>query len=403
MTTALLEYFVDDDRVVLLILTERATAPHVFVLRSAVHDVPLGRAMLADRALRLGIDVNGLPPGWDAEPHSEARYLRALRVPPRVNAIRRTGPILRRKLDSATVNYSFAYVTELGPHLLPPAARALLAGCDLLCFVPHGPLHGLPFGLLEWEHATPLIDVFGVCQVPSAGLLPLLARRRAARVPVPPGRGLVVGCDVADDAGTESLEGAATALGDVLRGGGFDVDELVGMRACGPATRPAIGAEVGGRTVVHFACHGAFTESGGADPMLDCGVLVADGAGRPQLGAHGSPGALLSGRDVLRMAMAADLVSLQSCSAGRATTAPGDEQLGLVRAFLYAGACSLVVGLWDVNRASSQLLLRRFYEHWMGGLVKWQALRAAQRDVRADVRYRHPFHWAGFVLVGDGR
>jgi CHAT domain-containing protein len=49
------------------------------------------------------------------------------------------------------------------------------------------------------------------------------------------------------------------------------------------------------------------------------------------------------------------------------------------------------------------MLLRRFYEHWTGGLPKWQALRAAQREVRDDVRYGHPFHWAGFVLVGDGR
>lgn len=31
-----------------------------------------------------------------------------------------------------------------------------------------------------------------------------------------------------------------------------------------------------------------------------------------------------------------------------------------------------------------------------------ETLRAASLKVKRDSRYRHPFHWAGFIVVGDG-
>jgi CHAT domain-containing protein len=36
-----------------------------------------------------------------------------------------------------------------------------------------------------------------------------------------------------------------------------------------------------------------------------------------------------------------------------------------------------------------------------GGLAKAQALRQAALSTMRDPRYRHPFYWAGFVVVGD--
>jgi hypothetical protein len=36
------------------------------------------------------------------------------------------------------------------------------------------------------------------------------------------------------------------------------------------------------------------------------------------------------------------------------------------------------------------------------GLSKAEALRQAALPLLRGVRYRHPFYWAGFVLIGDG-
>jgi CHAT domain-containing protein len=77
--------------------------------------------------------------------------------------------------------------------------------------------------------------------------------------------------------------------------------------------------------------------------------------------------------------------------------------LGLSRAFLYAGAPSLLLTLWNVSQRSSRTLLEAFYNRWLdeaAPLPKWAALREAQLLALrgADA---HPYHWAPYVLVGD--
>ena len=44
----------------------------------------------------------------------------------------------------------------------------------------------------------------------------------------------------------------------------------------------------------------------------------------------------------------------------------------------------------------------RFYEGWKSGLPAATALRRAQDHVRAQEKWRHPYYWAGFVVMGDG-
>ena len=81
------------------------------------------------------------------------------------------------------------------------------------------------------------------------------------------------------------------------------------------------------------------------------------------------------------------------------STAGGDELLGLVRGWLFAGARSLFVSLWDVNDASTARLMSRFYDGLRKGLRKSSALRHAALEHRRE--YPHPYHWAPFVIIGD--
>ncbi len=79
---------------------------------------------------------------------------------------------------------------------------------------------------------------------------------------------------------------------------------------------------------------------------------------------------------------------------------PGDELIGLTRAFLYAGAPSVVVSLWSVNARSTHELMLEFYRHLKKGADKATALQKAQKVIMEKKEYTHPYYWAPFVLVG---
>ena len=78
---------------------------------------------------------------------------------------------------------------------------------------------------------------------------------------------------------------------------------------------------------------------------------------------------------------------------------PGDEVISLSRAFLYAGAPTVLASLWAVPAEQTNLLIDRFYAHWDSGTGADKALQQAQIDVRAS--YPHPYFWAGFVVTGS--
>ena len=76
-----------------------------------------------------------------------------------------------------------------------------------------------------------------------------------------------------------------------------------------------------------------------------------------------------------------------------------DDLLGLMRGFLYAGARSLLLSLWNVNDESTAALMVNFYREWQKGTDKSKALRQAMLMVRND--HPNPFYWAPFLLVGN--
>jgi len=73
----------------------------------------------------------------------------------------------------------------------------------------------------------------------------------------------------------------------------------------------------------------------------------------------------------------------------------------LSQAFLGAGAASLVVSLWPAPDDATGRLMAEFYRGLVAGQGKAAALRSAQLALLSHPTYRHPLHWAGFVLIGD--
>lgn len=410
---ALIEYFVSSEGTRIFLVTPDDTAPRVFEAR-----LPDGRGVtkadLLARARRLLVDFHGLPDGWDRGPAADD-YRSVLRgLEPAVPAQKRALPVLQRNLAKQLFAYDLAYWQQLSDALLPLELREAIEDRNLLSIVPHGPLHSLPFAALRWSDTEYLIDRFGLSHAPSASVLRYCQRKNPRRAD--PKGGIPKTCFVAavaaaDDADPTEFEADGAMLATHFEPDSFTLLSGAAPRdGTEPASKDQIRARIGGHAVVHMACHGVFGgDLSGGDP-LDSGLLVSDGAATRRLAEFGRLApeermdSLLSAREILRLPLEADLVTLRACSSGRAEVESGDELIGLQRAFLYAGTSSLIVSLWNVHKLSSHRLLSEFYDRWLdpeNPMPKWRALQEAQRSLIRDPEYGHPYHWAPFILAGD--
>jgi CHAT domain-containing protein len=98
-----------------------------------------------------------------------------------------------------------------------------------------------------------------------------------------------------------------------------------------------------------------------------------------------------------------ELVVLSACNTGLGTNRSGEGVFGLRRAFQEAGADSVLMSMWQVPDEETRRLMTLFYENWLAGKNKHEALRMAQRRLRDELRAEGrdwPFYWGAFVLVG---
>jgi len=129
-----------------------------------------------------------------------------------------------------------------------------------------------------------------------------------------------------------------------------------------------------------------------------------------------SPGAdgdgLIEASEILDVKLNARLVVMSACDtagggrsdAGRTGFADGGEALsGLARAFIYAGASSVLATHWKIDATSSAVQTQTLLQSAVqSGEPLSQALAEAQAKLYDNAETAHPFYWAGFVLIGDG-
>ncbi len=106
----------------------------------------------------------------------------------------------------------------------------------------------------------------------------------------------------------------------------------------------------------------------------------------------------LTALDILELTLNARLVTLSACQTALGKHGRGDEMLRLARAFMYAGARSLLASLWSVEDGSAGELMRRFYEHLAKGSTAALALRQSQVEMLQEGR--PAYQWAPFLLIG---
>jgi CHAT domain-containing protein len=147
---------------------------------------------------------------------------------------------------------------------------------------------------------------------------------------------------------------------------------------------------------LHFACHGLLDER---LPLNSALALTI-----PERPVEGQDNGLLQAWEIFeQMRIDADLVTLSACDTALGKEMGGEGLVGLVRAFQYAGARSVLASLWGVADESTAELMRRFYGHLKAGKAKDEALQAAQIEVMRTPGLSHPFHWGAFEIIGDWR
>ena len=290
--------------------------------------------------------------------------------------------------------------TGIRQHLAEIAAMVwwpLAVDAPRFLIVPHGPLHSLPF------HALPLADAPPAPASPPAGSAAAGLPDGLPATSLPAG-----GFDLIDRAEISYLPSASTIryLRHPAENGAEPTALIVGVEderipkvheevdrverlfaqkhvlRNREATLAAFGAAAGTADYLHVAAHAIFRED---DPQFSA-LRLADG--------------WLSLYDLYGLRLKARLVSLSACQSGRSWVGGGDEMVGLVRGFLYAGAASLLVSLWPVHDTTTADLMGEFYAAFRHGESAPAALRTAMLRVRAV--HPHPYHWASFVLVGAG-
>jgi CHAT domain-containing protein len=263
--------------------------------------------------------------------------------------------------------------------LVAPVAE-LLPASGYLTIVPYGPLHNLPFHAL-YDGSHFLIENNQVNYLPASSILMHFGTRRnkqnsrSTDIKMPTKPPLVFG--YSGNGYLQRVLEEAKSIATLLNGRCY---------LEGEATIARLIEEASNCPIIHLATHGKSR----LDAPNFSYVRLADG----QLNAIDAFSMNLEG---------CELVTLSGCETGLALSGGGDEQLGLGRAFLGAGASSLVMSLWPVEDNATNELMQYFYQQLLKGESRVQALRAAQCSLlhQNESVYTHPYFWAAFRLVGE--
>ncbi len=255
--------------------------------------------------------------------------------------------------------------------LIAPVAALLPPPSGSLTIIPYGLLHQLPFHAL-YDGSRFLVEDYQINYLPASSLLQVSKVNTNVESSQPP---LVFGYSGHGHL-QRALEEAKILA--VMLGGRCYLEE--------EATIDRLIEQAPGSPIIHIATHGHSR----LDAPNFSSILLADGR--------------FTAMDAFSLNLkGCELVTLSGCETGLALSGGGDEQLGLGRAFLAAGAATLVMSLWPVEDTATNELMQLFYQNLLRGDSKVQALRAAQCTLihRTEAISSHPYFWAAFRLVGD--
>jgi CHAT domain-containing protein len=264
-------------------------------------------------------------------------------------------------------------LAEIAPHI-PKNGRLIV--------IPDGALHRLNLETLvapsPQRHYW--IEDVEIAVAPSIAIAaskkPSLRQRRPTSL-------LLIGAPDYQGTSYEKLEKAASEI----RGIQERFPSAMQAVYTGPQASPAAYREADPArfSIIHFAAH---AEANQEKPLESAVILSSNGYQRK-----------LYAREVIDVPLRADLVTISACSSAGVRAYAGEGLIGFAWAFLQAGARTVAAGLWDVNDASTQLLMNEFYAAITSGHDTVSAMRVAKMSLlKGEPRYRKPYYWAPFQV-----
>lgn len=189
---------------------------------------------------------------------------------------------------------------------------------------------------------------------------------------------------------------------------GRDSKILTGGKASEAAFRELSGSET---DIIHLATHGYYYPNDEfnsaiynninnnqfeSSSLLRSGLLLA-GANNSNDTSNINDG-IMTSLEISELDLSnVDLVVLSACETGLGDVLGSEGVFGLQRAFKLAGVKSLIVSLWQVPDKQTSELMLKFYNYYLNGSSKTNALKDAQNDIKK--KHPNPYFWAGFELI----
>ena len=264
--------------------------------------------------------------------------------------------------------------------------RDLLQG-DELVFVPQGPLCLAPYAAFLDLKSKYLCDTFRIRMLPSLSSLRLIqncptdwhSKTGALLVGDPWVQEVIYEGMMLEQ--LEWAEKEVQMIGEILQ-----TEPLVGKQA----TKDEVLRRISSVALVHIAAHGKM-ETGE--------IALAPNTTRSSVN-PAKEDYLLTMKDVLRAQIRARLVVLSCCHSARGEV-KSEGVVGIARAFLGAGARSVLVSLWAIDDEATMEFMKLFYQQLVHGRSASESLNKAMKSMRESDRFSAVKYWAPFVLIGD--
>ena len=195
----------------------------------------------------------------------------------------------------------------------------------------------------------------------------------------------------------------------VLKLSGYQVSEL--LQANATETNLKLAKEV---SILHIATHGYFLKDvektswpigvqadyAKDNVLLRSGLMLTGASESEKLktGLDSSNNGIITSYEAMNLDLkGTNLVVLSACETGLGEIKAGEGVYGLQRAFLVAGAEAIVMSLWKVDDAATQLLMNNFYANMIKMGDKQKAFKQAQLQLMT--KFNQPFYWGAFVMM----
>ncbi|HEY2015497.1 MAG TPA: CHAT domain-containing tetratricopeptide repeat protein [Bryobacteraceae bacterium] len=295
---------------------------------------------------------------------------------------------LPAELADATRSGWWVHAALLAESLLAGAGPIQDPAIRQLVIVPDGPLQSLPFEVLPHGPSQLLIERFVVSYLPSAGIYtqgdrawhirwPWQDTIRAIADPAPGAAAKTRVWPRLPQAGRE-----VAGIADALNGRAH-------LHEGSDATR----AYLAGGGILHLATHAVADR----ENALKSFILFA-----PRHRGEAYDSLYLKEVYDLRL-QDLRLATLSACETSTGKQAIGEGLESFSRAFLAAGAHSVVASLWRVDDRVTADWMPAFYQRLAAGRPLGAALREAKLASLGDPRLSHPANWAGFILTGESQ